>query len=64
MSAPPYEETKYGFKWGAADVFRIASDEKKGWVAIGINTPRVKTYVYVTRTGKLRFFVNGKEVKI
>jgi hypothetical protein len=49
-----YEETRYGFNYGAADVERVASDEKKGWVALRIKTPRKSLQIYVTKTGKVR----------
>ena len=55
-----FEETKYGFNYGSAKVTRICSDEKKGWVTIGIETPKHKLnlglQVYVTKTGKVRVF--------
>ena len=51
-----YEETAYGFNWGAADVERAMSDAKKGWVALTVKTPRQDVQVYVTRTGLIRVF--------
>jgi len=55
-----YKETRYGFEYGAANVTRMFSDEKKGWVTIGLETPRhsrgKELQVYVTRTGKVRIF--------
>ena len=50
----PFELTQYGFTYGAADVKRICSDDKKGWVVIGIETPRQNIQIYVTKTGKIR----------
>jgi len=58
-----YEETQYGFDYGAAKVNRLFSDEKKGWVVIGVDTPKGQTQVYVTKTGKVRVFLNHKELK-
>ena len=49
-----YEETTYGFEYGAAKIERIASDEKKGWVVVGLKTPKAKLDIYVTKTGKVR----------
>ena len=52
-----FAETKYGFDYGAAKIERVASDDDKGWVIVGIETPKV-TYmqIYVTKTGKVRIF--------
>jgi hypothetical protein len=57
--------TQYGFDWGAATVERWASDEKKGWIVIGLRTPRHKDglQIHVTRTGKVRIFGNHSEWK-
>jgi hypothetical protein len=51
-----YKETAYGFEWGAAKVNRVFSDEKKGWVALEIKTPKHKhgLQIYITKTGKVR----------
>lgn len=49
-----YEETQYGFLWGAADVQRCFSDKKKGWVTLLVTTPQTSIQIYVTRTGKIR----------
>ena len=55
-----YTETQYGFEYGAAKVSRMFSDEKKGWVTLGIETPKHSGHdglqVYVTKTGKVRVF--------
>lgn len=56
-----YKETEYGFQYGAAEVTRICSDEKKGWVVLGVKTPKQDIQVYVTKTGKIRIHENGKE---
>lgn len=55
------ERTQYGFKAGAADVQYMASDEKKGWVYIGVITPKTRVHVYVTKTGKVRVYRGGVE---
>ena len=50
------EPTQYGFKWGSAEVERMMSDEKGGWVYLGVRSPKQVVYVYVTRTGKIRVY--------
>jgi hypothetical protein len=60
-----YEETQYGFVYGAAEITRIHSDDKKGWVILQIRTPRKAYQIYVTKFGKVRFFDEkhaGKEL--
>ena len=59
-----YEATPYGFVWGALDVVRIASDAKKGWVVIGLDTKKTKVQVYATKTGKVRIYLDGKELPL
>lgn len=54
-----YKELEYGFKYGAAKVTRLFSDEKKGWVTLGIETPKASVQIYVTKTGKIRVFTPG-----
>jgi hypothetical protein len=53
-----YEETQYGFNYGSAKVTRLFSDENKGWITLGIETPKYKgnktLQIYVTKTGKIR----------
>jgi len=51
-----YEETQYGFKYGSADVSRIACDEDKGWVVVGVKSPKSEVQIYITKTGKIRVF--------
>ena len=59
------EITKYGFNWGAASVERMANDLNKGWVSIAVNSPKPKESlsIYVTKTGKIRVWKNGVELK-
>jgi len=54
-----FETTKYGFAYGAANVTRIVSDENKGWIVLGIQTPKQEIQVYVTKTGKIRVHTHG-----
>lgn len=54
--------TEHGIQFGAALVECLASDDKRGWVAIGLETPKHKFQIQVTKTGKVRIFTNGFEV--
>ena len=58
-----YKETKYGFEYGAAKITRMFSDEKAGWVTIGIETNKYPhgIQIYVTKTGKVRIHSEGNE---
>ena len=58
-----YKETQYGFEYGPVKVDRMFSDEKKGWVTLGIATKKYPHYieVYITKTGKVRIFSDNKE---
>lgn len=56
-----YKGTQFGFEYGAARVVRIASD-KKGWVVIGVTSPKGSVEVHVTKTGKIRLWGNGQEM--
>jgi hypothetical protein len=59
-----YKETPYGFVWGAADVQRYFSDEKKGWITLGLKTQKGNIQIYVTKTGKVRIHdANGEWTK-
>jgi hypothetical protein len=58
-----YEETKYGFDWGAAKITRCFSDKDKGWVTLRVETPREDLQIYVTKTGKVRVY-NKKGVEL
>jgi len=51
-----YLETEFGFEYGSAKVTRLFSDEERGWVTIGVATPKHERaiQVYVTKTGKVR----------
>jgi len=59
------EEIKYGFNYGAAEVTRMCSDDKKGWVMVMIDTPKEnRIQIYVTKTGKIRIHdKNGEWIK-
>ena len=34
------QRTPHGFDWSCAKIECLASDEKKGWVYLGVTTPR------------------------
>jgi hypothetical protein len=54
--------TPFGFDWGPVKVRRYLSDEKKGWVTLGIETKKHPgMQLYITKTGKVRVFSNGQE---
>lgn len=57
-----YKEIKYGFEYGSAEVVRNCSDEKLGWVDIGIRTKKQSIDVYVTKGGKIRVYKDGEEL--
>ena len=57
-----YAETRFGFEYGAAKVERFHSDDRRGWVIIGIDTPRHKLQIYVTKTGRVRVYDGSKEM--
>jgi hypothetical protein len=52
--------TEFGFEWGAAKVTRLFSDDRRGWVTVGLETPKLQGHdalqIYVTRTGKVRIY--------
>ena len=48
------EITEFGFDWGMAKVLRLFSDETKGCVTVGVETPRGKLQINVSKTGKIR----------
>lgn len=47
------EVTQYGFNFGSAKVERIASDDKRQWVVISVETSKERLHIYVTKTGKV-----------
>ena len=49
-----FENIKYGFEYGAAKITRLFSDQKKGWVTIGVDTAKTDIQVYITKAGKVR----------
>ena len=55
-----FEETQYGFNWGAASITRICSDNKKKWILFEVTTPKISVQIYVTKTGKVRIFSQGE----
>jgi len=64
MSDVKYAELTSGFEYGAAKVTRLFSDENRGWVVLGVETPKQSVQVYVTKTGKVRVHgTDGREWK-
>lgn len=51
-----FKELEYGFKYGDATVERYMSDEKKGWIILGLETSKHRLQLYVTKTGKVRIY--------
>ena len=58
------KRTETGFEAGAAKVDLLCSDDKKGWLVIGIGTPKHALQVYVTKTGKVRIWDKHKELTV
>ncbi len=62
-----FKDIATGFEYGAVKVTRLFSDQKKGWVTIGIETPKHKgsrtLQIYVTKTGKVRVFGDGEWIE-
>ena len=58
-----FENTQYGFNYGAAEIERCCSDEKKGWVVLTLKTKKHPQglQIYVTKTGKVRINDGEKE---
>ena len=58
-----FKKTQYGFEWGNAKIKRVCDDSKRGWVILTVETNKYPTgiEIYVTRTGKVRIYSNGKE---
>lgn len=57
--------SQFGFTWGPMEVTRIAAfaPRKDRFARIlGIKTPRADVEVYVTQTGMVRVWKNGKEL--
>jgi hypothetical protein len=59
MAVIEFKDLPCGFQWGAAKVERLFSDDEKGFVTLGIETPKGQIQVYVTKTGKIR--VHGQD---
>jgi hypothetical protein len=57
-----YKENEYGFEYGDMKVERLASDDEKGWVVLGVSSTKSKLQIYVTKTGKIRVHKDGVEL--
>ena len=65
MMSIEFHPIDYGFKYGAAKVTRVASDDKKGWIVLQVETPKDTIQIYVTKTGKMRLYgKDNSEIKI
>ena len=53
--------TQYGFQFGAAKVERFASH--KGYVVIGLTTPKQRLEIIVTPTGIVRLGIPTKNLE-
>ena len=62
MNNVPFEETKYGFRYGGLEVERLISDKNKGWIMIALKTKKNNLQLYITKTGKMRFYTGNKEL--
>lgn len=56
-----YNERTYGFQWGAAIIERLFSDSKRETVTLSLQTLKENLQIYVTKTGKVRIFSQGRE---
>lgn len=54
-----FKQTDFGFQWGGLEIIRLFSDQKRGWVTIGIKTDHHDIQVYVTKTGKVAINSEG-----
>ena len=59
---PKRERTDFGFIFGAANVSCLASDKRRGVAVIGLETPKHKFQFVVSKTGRVRIYLNGMEV--
>jgi hypothetical protein len=57
-----YKETEYGFEYGSLSVERWISDDKKGWVILGVKSSKTEIQIYATKTGKIRVYKDGVEL--
>ena len=46
--------------WSCAKIECLASDEKKGWIYLGVTIPRDSIEIYITKSGKMRVY-NAKD---
>ena len=46
--------------WSCAKIECLASDEKKGWIYLGVTTPKDSIEIYITKSGKMKVY-NAKD---
>lgn len=56
--------TAFGFDWNGHNIERFCSDDKTGWVMVGITTKKQRLQIYITKTGKVRVFDSGKNKEL
>ena len=54
------QRTPHGFDWSCAKTECLSSDEKKGWIYLGVATPKDSIEIYITKSGKMRVY-NAKD---
>lgn len=60
-----YQVTNHGVQFGPALVEALCSDDAKGWILLRLKTGKTTIEVYVTKTGKIRFYQpNGGELHL
>ena len=50
------QRTPHGFDWSCAKIECLASDEKKGWIYLGVTTPKDSIEIYITKSGKVKVY--------
>lgn len=51
-----FNETRFGFDYGDAQINRVASDEKQGWVWLSIGTSKTNLQIKVSKTGRMTLY--------
>lgn len=58
------QRTPHGFDWNCAKIECLASDNKKGWMYLGVTTPKDCIEIYITKSGKMRVYNAKRNPKI
>jgi len=65
-----FQETRYGFEYGAATIERCLHDEKRGFVVITLLTPKYNYQkesqidIRITKTGRVIIYCEDKTIKL